>query len=60
MTREVASSIYRPGFNTAVANRTITGHWSGECPVHFKSRIDLSRSIEAVALVQGEKVIETV
>jgi hypothetical protein len=60
MAGEFISSTYRPGFNVAVANQTVIGHWSGECPVHFKTQIDLSGSIGAAALPQCENVMEAV
>lgn len=58
MTREVVSSTYRTGFNAAVANQTVIGHWSGECPVNFRTRIDLSGSIRAPRLSHCDNVSE--
>ena len=59
MIREVVASTYRPGFNSAVPNWTVVGHWSGECPVHFTTRIDLAGSLGPAAGARGEGVIET-
>lgn len=46
LTREVISSVYCPGFNTMVPNQTVIGRWSGVCPVHFETRIDIPRILK--------------
>ncbi len=50
MTTEVGSSVYSPGFNLAVPNRTLIGHWSGPCPVSFVTRIRLSDTPDSSGL----------
>jgi uncharacterized heparinase superfamily protein len=45
--REVTPSLYCTGFNASVPNRTVIGRWSGHCPVHFETRVDLSGSTDA-------------
>jgi Heparinase II/III-like protein/Heparinase II/III N-terminus len=35
-------SVYSTGFNAWVPNQTTIGRWSGQCPVSFQTRIDLS------------------
>jgi len=32
---------WQPGFDRSVPNRTVTGHWSGECPATFLTKIIL-------------------
>ena len=32
---------YHPGFDGSVPNKTVVGHWTGECPVKFVSQINL-------------------
>jgi uncharacterized heparinase superfamily protein len=56
MTRDDCSSVYRPGFNSAVPNRTVIGRWSGECPVRFETRINLCARAEAVTLKRTKDV----
>jgi Heparinase II/III-like protein/Heparinase II/III N-terminus len=40
--REVTPSVYSAGFNAPVPNQTVIGHWCGDCPAHFETRINLS------------------
>ena len=42
LSRSVVPSAYCTGFNACVPSQTIIGSWSGRCPVHFETRIDLS------------------
>ena len=45
---EVIPSLYCTGFNASLPNRTVIGRWSGDGPVRFETRIDLSGSTNAV------------
>jgi uncharacterized heparinase superfamily protein len=43
---ELIPSAYHTGFNVSVPNRTIVGRWYGDCPVFFKTQLDLSGSTD--------------
>jgi hypothetical protein len=64
MIRKVVTSTYRPGFNLAVPSKTVVGHWSGECPVRFETRISRFAPHEAAAETitdyRGTAVFQTV
>jgi len=55
--RREIPSVYHQGFNRSIPNRTIVGYWSGECPVHFQTTIQLFKEKPAAAPVRKQQPV---